>query len=256
MARLSKFAILPLISVMINWAIPTLLTLLDNFDQDIFLDNFDQGHCCRKLSPSASSRATLLSATSQTPLPLLLVPLQRSRPTSACNPLNKLGFPTNFWPDLSQTIGWDLFPPPPVSVLCALQYLSPGFLRLAGAILVPGARNVANKSHGWSWSCSDGAPFLLCLRSPPIEPGNWDPSFNPWIWFLFPIAQPLSLYLVSFFGFNHLVAIILQQIIGCLALSLKFYPPRIRKHWLKLLSTCFLCVEIIIVRQLPYSTLF
>ena len=173
MARLSKFAILPLISVMINWAIPTLLTLLDNFDQDIFLDNFDQGHCCRKLSPSASSRATLLIATSQTPLPLLLVPLQRSRPTSACNPLNKLGFPTNFWPDLSQTIGWDLFPPPPVSVLWALQYLSPGFLRLAGAILVPGARNVANKSHGWSWSCSDGAPFLLCLRSPPIEPGTW-----------------------------------------------------------------------------------
>ena len=33
-----------------------------------------------------------------------------------------------------------------------------------------------------------------------LAPGNWDPSFNLWIWVLFlPIAQPLSLYLVSFF---------------------------------------------------------
>ena len=79
--------------------------------------------CMRKLSPSASSRSPLLVATSLTPLPLLLllVPLQRSPPAPACNPLNKSGFPTNSRLDLSQTIGLDLVLPPPVSVLCAFN---------------------------------------------------------------------------------------------------------------------------------------
>ena len=78
--------------------------------------------CMRKLSPNASSRPPLLIATSLTPLPLLLllVPLQRDPPPPACNPLNKSGFPANSRPDLSQTVGLDFSPPPPVSLLCAL----------------------------------------------------------------------------------------------------------------------------------------
>ena len=100
---------------------------------------------------------SLASASSQTPLPLLLLPLQGD-PTPACNPLTASWYlykaKENYSEQLTGNIpclSWACPSTDWIFVFRDFSVWRPPFWSREP--------DVANKSHGWSWCSSDEAPF-------------------------------------------------------------------------------------------------
>ena len=124
-----------------------LSSIQETLSGSLFLETLT--HCKFPLS--------LASASSQTPLPLLLLPLQGD-PTPACNPLTTSWFLYKAKENYSEQFTGNI---PCLSWACPSTDLI--FVFRDFSVWRPPfwsrELDVANKSHGWSWCSSDEAPF-------------------------------------------------------------------------------------------------